>query len=55
MGYRMKLKPPRRRRGTIEDGGGGIIPDRLRWIRKINVGRGLAPAVIFVYNVPPFL
>ena len=23
--------------------GGGIIPDRLRWIRKINVGRGLRP------------
>ena len=23
------------RRGTIEDGGGGIIPDRLRWFRKI--------------------
>ena len=21
--------------GTIEDGGGGIIPDRLRWFRKI--------------------
>jgi len=35
MGYRIKLKPPRRRRGTIEDGGGGIIPDRLRWFRKI--------------------
>ncbi len=50
-----RLTPPRRRRGTIEDGGGGIIPDRLRWIRKINVGRGLAPAVIFVYYVPPFL
>ena len=47
--------PPQRRRGTIEDGGGGIIPDRLRRIRKINVGRGLAPAVIFVYYVPPFL
>ena len=30
-------------RGTIEDGGGGIIPDRLGWIRKINVGRGLRP------------
>ena len=38
-----RLTPPQRRRGTIEDGGGGIIPDRLRWFRKINVGRGLRP------------
>ena len=39
----IRFIPPQRRRGTIEDGGVGIRPDRLRWIRKIHVGRGLRP------------